>query len=322
MNALVAQLILERIEAADLPWVDKTAALTRAISYKPPGSKVGPRILPIACTVNDPYSCDPGTVDELLPGDKYASVLFIEGDSMPAKRQGKPGIERVVGPTYLSRLRIVVWLNCAKLGGACDCGGQAALNLISALTVPKYKSGDLLDLKHEVVGGGPVRGREIFGKYTFNEDRSQYLHYPYDFFALDVQTEFRLAPGCEAKLQLGNVQCWTAPTPPRRRYADEFTCEELTGDHGLTEAQIDCVTPDCEPFGISMRNTEGTLLITGVILDPCGKESNATAPDATITINGVTAMDAPSGTVKNIVVTQGGVPVGSWNPVAQEWQIP
>ena len=189
MNATIANIILSRIIAEDLPWIDKTAGLTRAITFQ---KTTETRTWPMACTVDDPLACDDSELAALLPDEQYASILFFEGSSFPQRIK-----DRIQGVKFISRLRIVVWMNCSKLGGACNCGDLAAQNLITAIEGRKYATGDFTYIKHSVVGGGPTRGTDIFSRYTFDEKRSQYLHFPFDYFALDIETEFRLAPGCE-----------------------------------------------------------------------------------------------------------------------------
>lgn len=273
MNSPVANLILARIEAANLGWIDKVAGLTRAITFSK-GKNIG--TWPIACTVNDPLACDETTIAELLPNENYNSILFFEGETFPTRVK-----DRVMGASFTSKLRIVVWMNCSRLGGDCDCGSLAAQNLITAIESSRrgYASGPLIEIKHTVIGGGPARGREIFSRYTFNEARSQYLHYPFDFFALDVETTFRVAKGCEDQLDPDNVNCWTGPTLIRRRYAKDFTCEELQDpDTGLTAEQLgpDCL--DCAGAGADCPITfeiylHGVLVDTIADVDPCATDN-------------------------------------------------
>lgn len=278
MNSTIANVILARIEAANLPWIDKVSGLTRAISFTK-GTNAG-KTWPIACTVNDPLSCEDTTIGELIPNENYNSVLFFEGDAYPSSSP-IVGAGRVIGKKFTSRLRVVVWLNCSRLGGDCGCGDLASLNLISAIeALPrKYESGPLMDIHHTVIGGGPARGRDIFSRYTFDEARSQYLHFPFDFFALDIETTYRIIPGCEDQVEPENVNCWTGPTNIRRRYAKDFTCEELQDeDTGLTAEQlgVDCLNCAGSSCLLTVNVTvDGVLEETLTDVDPC-EENNVT----------------------------------------------
>jgi hypothetical protein len=204
MNTQLASLILARITAANLPWVDKVAGLTRAISTR---KNKAVEVLPIACDVVNTQDCDASTVDHMLPDERYRSVLFIECDQFPRRveERGIPGM------TWVGRFRVVVWMDCTKAGGGFGCGDTAAENLISALEVPPFTAGLFQFVLITVVGGGPVRGRDIFAKYTLDEARSQYLHYPFDYFALDLEVKFTTKKGCEDELAADNVNCWIPP---------------------------------------------------------------------------------------------------------------
>ena len=203
MNATIAELILTRLGA--LPWLEKTTGLTRPVTF---GGKNGTKdsTLPVACTVTDPQACTLDKAYAILPDEKFRSVVFFEGATLP-ERIRKPGI----GIQYRSRLRMVVWMNCAKLGGECNCGDLAYQSIVTALDKKmRYDSGVFKGIKH-VVTGGATRGTEIFSKYTLDEKRSQYLHFPFDFFAVDIDTDFRLMPGCEADLVPEDAACWFIP---------------------------------------------------------------------------------------------------------------
>ena len=203
MNATIANLILTRM--GSMPWMDKVTGLTRAVTFTKGGTKKD-ITLPIACTVTDPLSCTEDRAYEILPDEKYRSVLFFEGSALPERVQ-KPGL----GIKYRSRLRLIVWLDCSKLGGACNCGDLAYQDIVTALDKKmRYNSGIILGIRHMVVGGS-TRGTDIFSKYTFDEKRSQYLHVPFDYFAIDIETDFRVMPGCENDLLAETTSCWFIP---------------------------------------------------------------------------------------------------------------
>ena len=108
MNTVIANIILDRIQNAGFEWVDKTAGLVRPITFVKGKTS---RTLPIAANVSDPLNCTDDVIQALLPEEKYKSVLFIEGDQFPEL------VKSPIGDSYRSKLRIVVWLNCSKLGG-------------------------------------------------------------------------------------------------------------------------------------------------------------------------------------------------------------
>lgn len=268
MNATVANLILARIDAASLAWVDVYAGLSRPVEFTKNATKL---TLPVACSVNDEQACDIERVSALVPDEKYRSLMFFEGATMPDR-----SIKRGVGSKYKSRLRLIVWLNCDKLGGGCNCGDQAYQSIVAAVeSRSRYDTGTLRAVRHQVVGG-VTRGKDIFSKYTFDESRSQYLNVPFDFFALDIETDFLLMPGCEVPLDAEDVSCYTPGSDPRKRYAKDFTCEDLQDPvNGLTAEQLGADCLDCDGSGGTsctidvVVNVDGEEVETLAALDPC-----------------------------------------------------
>jgi hypothetical protein len=305
MNTVIANIILDRIQNAGFEWVDKTAGLVRPITFVKGKTS---RTLPIAANVSDPLNCTDDVIQALLPEEKYKSVLFIEGDQFPEL------VKSPIGDSYRSKLRIVVWLNCSKLGGGAGCGDFAAKAITELLQNPrKYDADPLKSIKHKVVGG-LIRGKDIFGKYTLSEEKSMFLHFPFDFFSLDVETEYYAPAGCFDGLTEDQTACWTPGSDGRRLHPNQFTCEQLQdATHGLTAEQLgpnclDCSGDggDCDPLGYDLHNSEDTVLLSGVITDPCGGTLELTAPDATYDLKDEDGQTLSSGSIPsqvNAVVT-------------------
>ncbi len=199
MNAAIAELIRARIEARAFAFVEKIGGLARVRSEKK-GDQL--RKYPVACNVTDPASCDTTAESDMLPSKKLKSLIFFEADAFPTYAKDK-----APGKLFEVRLRLVCWINCKFFGGDCHCADTAALQLISAITSNRYNSGIYRDTEHIVVGGGSVRGSEVFGRYTLNEAEMQPFAYPMDAFSIDILTRTRIMPGCEPELTLNEITC-------------------------------------------------------------------------------------------------------------------
>jgi len=201
MNATIATYLLSKIVAESPAFLDKYAGLVRPITYMPKGG-TKPVTLPVGCDVVDPLACDDKSTRDLLPSDKYRSILFFEGDQFVRRVR-----DRVLGVRYTSRLRLICWINCNKMGGGCNCGDAAAMQLTQIIERNGADLSPYTHIRTTMVGGGPARGKDIFGKYTLNEPETQYLHYPFDFFALDIETNFRLMRGCAEPTEAQTLAC-------------------------------------------------------------------------------------------------------------------
>lgn len=200
MNAIIAELLRNRIEAGGFAFVEKIGGLARVRMDKK-GDQL--RKYPVVCNATDPAACDTKTESDMLPNPKLRSVIFFEADSFPSHIPDK-----APGRLYEVRLRLVCWINCKFFGADCNCADTAALELMGAMNVSAhYDTADLKSIKHAVVGGGTVRGPEVFAKYTFDEVATQYLAYPFDAFSMDILASVRVMPGCAPQLVLNPVTC-------------------------------------------------------------------------------------------------------------------
>lgn len=200
MNAIVAELLRDRIEAGGFDFVEKIGGLARVRMDKK-GDQL--RKYPVVCGYTDPAACDQKTETDMIPSAKLKSLIFFEADSFPTFTRDK-----APGKMYEVRLRAVVWINCNFFGGDCNCADTAALQLMGVLhTDNHYDSDPFKSIKHTVIGGGTVRGAEVFARYTFDEAATQYLAHPFDAFSIDVVTTVRVMPGCEPTLTLDPVTC-------------------------------------------------------------------------------------------------------------------
>ena len=188
MNNKIANIVVGFIE--DLPWIEKLSGLTQVarVSQSSGDSKVEKRF-PISCAMNYDDACKLGTYDELSPDSKYKSVVFFEDDSF--------SLDEKVGDKlyYESTIRLVAWLNLCKIEDSCGTSGDYVLSIIKALPAMAYNYGVMLGITIDVTSQ-LQRDVSIFSKYTFNEKQTQYLMYPYDFFALEIRTRFHVKSEC------------------------------------------------------------------------------------------------------------------------------
>jgi hypothetical protein len=209
MSTGIAELLRARIAAALPDLVDKTAGMVRAVPRPvKEGNRTVDKRFPIACSVVDPLSCSDAIVRDLVPDGRYRSILYFE--DMGGVRRGIPN--RLTGTEYSVRLRLVVWVNLNKLGDVCTSGDEFQRNIMAVLDSERYNSDIYKAIVHRVTNI-VTKDRSIFSKYNYDELNSQYLNYPYDYFALDIETSYRLLPGCEEPLTPVDDDCWINGNP-------------------------------------------------------------------------------------------------------------
>lgn len=191
MNQAIADIIKGHIE--DLDFVDKIAGLT-SVSYFDIKNKDGELVqkaVPIACCVTAD-DCKQGAYNDLMPDSKYKTVIYFEDGGVKfVKRESH-------WKYYQSNLRLVCWINVAKIKEDCCQQNNActmAAHLIAEIVrvLPNFPENHTpFDQVYSEVMSQEVRSNSIFSQYTYDEKHIQYLMYPYDYFCLDIQTDFAI----------------------------------------------------------------------------------------------------------------------------------
>lgn len=191
MNQAIADIIKTKI--ADLDFVDKIAGLVQTVymDVTDENNVRVPKSYPVACctTAED---CKQGAYNDLTPDSKYKTVIYFE--------DGGVSFERTTSTHkwYRSNLRLVCWINVAKLKEqtcytnlTCTVSAHLIADIIRHL--PSFPENiSPFDQVFIEVTNQAIRSNSIFSAYTYNEKQTQYLLSPYDFFALDIQTDFAL----------------------------------------------------------------------------------------------------------------------------------
>lgn len=97
------------------------------------------------------------------------------------------------GFQYSARLRLIVWLNTAKLSPP-DVGAMMAA-CVSALQ-GKHDDVPPVSFIRVTPDREAPRSPELFSKYTYDEAETQYLMLPFEYFAFDFQVSYVLKNGC------------------------------------------------------------------------------------------------------------------------------
>lgn len=283
MNAAIAELLKLRLQP--FSYVEKLAGLVRAVSFERSGKVV---VIPVGAGVEDPLQCGDAELLDLVPDERYGVIVFFEDRGLVPVRS------RTRGLSWTSNLRMVCWVNTTKLGGDLNAGDKVMQQFLQAINHGPYNVEPFIGVRHRTTGVA-AKGATIFGAYTFPESTRQYLLYPFDAFALDIATEFRVKAGCEPVVDGTDVACWTPPATMRRRHPREFSCEELTDPtNGLTAEQLDdCLNCSgggpCDPAQVSANGGAQFPVASGANLDITvededGNPLSATFDGSTLTV--------------------------------------
>lgn len=231
MNALLALLLKDRISA--FTYVDRLAGMVRSVSREQAGGEA--ITIPVAIGVEDPLACGDSSVLDLVPDERYACMVYFEDKGLRAVKT------RTRGTSFESRMRLVCWVNTAKLNGDAYAGDRILQQFIASFPSGLYNDGPFIGIRH-TVEAVPERGKALFSAYTYPDAARQYLLYPFDAFAIELLTTLRVKPGCEEEVTAADAACWAPPANRRRRNPSEFSCDELNAPiTGLSDEQKECI---------------------------------------------------------------------------------
>ena len=121
--------------------------------------------------------------DIFMPESRYKSVIFFEDNGVTSE-----GNDNRYN-NYTANLRLIAWYNLPLINSAYRDGALLTQTLIytipDTLANSDYLTKICVDITNE-----QTKGKGVFGRYTFPEDKWQYLNYPYDYAAIDIDVKF------------------------------------------------------------------------------------------------------------------------------------
>lgn len=213
--------IIQPLLVGQATWVERYGGLVQTLEVKvtidPEKGTQQVQKWPIACDVNQEECNSPNdTYDHLVPDDSKASILYFE-EVQPMSFGGFVG--NTQGNVWRNwqqwsgRVRLVVWLNAARLGigeqngnYSCDWSYPFIDQLLQLINVKgKATSGSFDGGNYEIRPSGLVRkDLGIFSKYTYNKYKN-YYRYPFDYFAIDFDVFVKFCTGKNTTIPSGDV---------------------------------------------------------------------------------------------------------------------
>lgn len=203
MNFIIANTFKDLIQP--LPFVDVLAGLTRVQKEIIPNES-GQQLFqtyPVECSVTSTQISNGDYID-LGPDSSKKSILYFEDLGTQFKDKN---VREMV---FISRLRLVGWMNLDKfVGGGCSMSAQVVANIISVLTAnqPFNIAAEINLTKVRVTQITELaKNSDIFLKYSYKEEMLQHLMYPFDYFALEIATEFTVPMACIPDIEMKDPQ--------------------------------------------------------------------------------------------------------------------
>lgn len=178
---------------ADLTFIDKLAGVVRVVTRVDldENNKKIIKKFPVACNVTSEDCASTGIFKDLVPDSSKGCIVFLEDQGI--RFIGMRGHKQQWKAAY----KIIGWVNNAKLGYAdCSITGKIVASIINKMPLGHINSGNYQSVGIQILGQEPKTGQNPFSKYTFTEEESQYLFYPFDYFSLPVEVSFEIDKRC------------------------------------------------------------------------------------------------------------------------------
>lgn len=185
-----------------LPFVDRYGGLVvpaERVDVNDFGTKVVSRF-PVSISVNNTDCWEKGRYRDLIPDSTKKSIFYFEDRSgiSLSSRSGKV-------LTFSGELRLVGWLNLPLLGESSflSVTPYITLQLLDLLDTSFYpNSGSLDGATIKIKATREVqKNQSIFSAWTYDAQVTQFLLYPFDYFAIDISFEVHIGRGCITEYQ-------------------------------------------------------------------------------------------------------------------------
>lgn len=190
MIGQIGNIVIDQFK--NLPFVDKYAGVVKSITYNEKNGTAGTikKIFPAACTLTATECENYSRYLDLCPDSSKKSVMYLEDTGLRlTKREGNY--------LYFSvQLNLVVWLNMPKLGyTGCSYSAIAIIDIIKSIPQRPFNSGNYHQVSINFATQQP-KSLNPFSKYSYDETVNQFLMYPYDYFVLALNIDFKMDLRC------------------------------------------------------------------------------------------------------------------------------
>lgn len=183
MIHLIANKLVENITL--LPWVDVITGIVKPAKVIVAGAT---KTYPIAYNVN-PDLCTQAELLAFVPDSKKTDILYFEDFGTNVTSEDSMGVG------YQSNFRLVCWLNYKKLSPAMIEPSALVLSLHDMIPVNLGNFDGLIGVRVSVVNQ-LSNDVSVFSRYSYQEEKTQFVTYPYDYFALTLSAQYWVRPNC------------------------------------------------------------------------------------------------------------------------------
>lgn len=173
-------------------FIDKLAGVIKVVTKTEMGDSNNPirKTFPVSCNINFEDCNNNGAYKDLIPNSLLGCIVYFEDLGIRLVNEER-GYRR-----WRSSYRMIGWINQKKLGtNECNVTGTIINTLINQFPSKAFNSGIYTQCLIEVLGQDP-KSLNPFSKFTYDEDRTQYLMNPFDYFSLQIDVTCSVHGSC------------------------------------------------------------------------------------------------------------------------------
>lgn len=180
----------------DLSFVDKITGIV-----KPGQASIGGvvKTFPIAYNT-DVTTCNDSELLDFVPADRKISIIYFEDRGTSMTRMENQSVY------FVSNFTLICWFNYKKLNPAMTNPSLIVGNIIKYLPLVMGNITPLIGVVLSVTGQQDNTGG-VFSKYSYIEEQSQFITYPYGYLALDLQAEYSIRKECFDEISIQELSC-------------------------------------------------------------------------------------------------------------------
>jgi hypothetical protein len=182
----------------DLSFVDKITGIVKPAKVDIDG-KGTIKTFPVAYNT-DPTTCNDSELLDFVPDSSKISIIYFEDRGTTLNRMENQSLY------FTSNFTLVCWFNYKRLVGNMTNPSLIVGNVIKYLPVVMGNISPLIGVVLSVTGQQDNTGG-VFSKYTYIEEQSQFITYPYGYFALDMQAEYSVRKECFTDVEIQELSC-------------------------------------------------------------------------------------------------------------------
>lgn len=209
MNKEICKILKDRIAAdSSINFLDVIAGLAQLVRYGEAVEGGGTiyKSMPVAYDIATPDGCQVSPETAVIPNSMKKGILYFEeaGTNISQFKKHRGG-------KYTSTLNLVCWVNKANLG-------YSTTEELTAILITKILDAVITSGNRDNVGSfiglhiTPVRinpqDSSVFNKYTYDEEATQFLRPPFEFFSIMLNIEYGINPKCINDFDLKNKLCY------------------------------------------------------------------------------------------------------------------